>query len=633
MIRRFPILILLALCLPCYAQGKQKTLSIVPTEGPLKGQKIYNNSHALLIGVNKYPGLPADRQLDYAVADVDAVKKILTESYGFDESRVTVLKDEKATKAGILTALNALTDNTAVVREDRLIVYFSGHGQTVALPNGGEIGFIIPHDARVDLANFTNARPYNDTCIKMEEIWGILRLSPAKHTLFIADSCYSGLAVKDRSLVISDEALAALTREPALFAMAAGRSKQVSVELPDKGHGAFTYALLQALRVRAARPGAAFTVNNLFDDVQAMVSNLTGGKQTPHSGNYNTEGVFVFIPTGTKATVEAAPEVSKKPGAQAVDSVARILVTSNPPGAAIFVDGQKVPGKLTPATVELDLEVERNREVEIGVKRDGFKATVRKVTLARGKNPELAVNLDRAAAQAPVDPGKAQVPEASTSGSSLAYNWKQGASMRAKTTISIQLIGVPIELEEVFAQTITAVDAAGTATVSHETESMKRTVGGESEAVPVSPGNSSRYDRLGRNLSPKGQEDELMDADTYKLIDLITQPILPSKSVAPGGTWVVTLPNPTASGANMTLQGKLLGTETILGVNAWKIKQTGQINTDPDNEGDNKMTVDLTFLLDPKTGFPLKVDGTLSGIPGNLGVMTWKIKMQALEVR
>ena len=66
---------------------------------------------------------------------------------------------------------------------------------------------------------------------------------------------------------------------------------------------------------------------------------------------------------------------------------------------------------------------------------------------------------------------------------------------------------------------------------------------------------------------------------------------------------------------------------------AWKIKQTGQINTDPDNDGDNKMAVDFTFWLDPNTGMPLKADGTLSGVPGNLGVMTWKLRMQALEVR
>ncbi len=623
------------LCAPAFAQESKRTLALVPTEGPLKGQKIYNNSHALLIGVNKYPGLPTDRQLDYAVADVDAMKKTLMDSYGWDESRITVLKDEKATKAEILKGLNALTDNITVVREDRLIVYFSGHGQTVALPNGGEVGFIIPHDAKVDLANFTNARPYSESCIKMEEIWDILRLSPAKHILFIADSCYSGLAVKDRSIAISPQALAALTKEAALHAMAAGKRNQVSVELADKGHGAFTYSLLQALRIRAGQPGVPFTINELFDDVQRMVSNLTEGRQTPHFGNYNTDGVFVFIPTGAAAT-QGGPKQNAggpKPDVQSVQTKARILVTSDPPGAKIFLNGEEVPGKVTPATIELDLELDKSREVEIGIKLAGHSIGIRKATLIRGQNPVLSIKLDKAIVQPPTQPNSDKPDNAATPANALVRNWKQGSAIRIHGNVKIQhpVVG-PMEVDKKSRISITTVTPSGTATHTEVTEDSTVTVGGETTNVPGGESSTQTVDRLGRVQNPPGEENQLWDAETDKLICVVSDPILPGKPVAVGETWIGTARNPATDNAQLSLKGKFLGMENVLGVSAWKINQSGAVNTEPDNSGDNKMVVNLTFWVHPTTGHVLKMEGTLTSVPGNLGIMNWTIKMQALEI-
>ena len=45
------------------------------------------------------------------------------------------------TKASIEAALSAYTDNERVKERDRVLVYFSGHGQTVKLATGGETGF------------------------------------------------------------------------------------------------------------------------------------------------------------------------------------------------------------------------------------------------------------------------------------------------------------------------------------------------------------------------------------------------------------------------------------------------------------------------------------------------------------
>jgi len=51
--------------------GQQKSLRIVPTSGELAGKVLYTNSFALLIGISKYPFLPATKQLSYARKDAD----------------------------------------------------------------------------------------------------------------------------------------------------------------------------------------------------------------------------------------------------------------------------------------------------------------------------------------------------------------------------------------------------------------------------------------------------------------------------------------------------------------------------------------------------------------------------------
>src|SRR6185312_12820304 len=79
-------------------QGKDlvETRSAEPT-----GQALYTDSHALIIGINKYPNLPKQLQLQFAEKDANDMRDMLVNNYGFDPSEVTVLTNEKATLLGI----------------------------------------------------------------------------------------------------------------------------------------------------------------------------------------------------------------------------------------------------------------------------------------------------------------------------------------------------------------------------------------------------------------------------------------------------------------------------------------------------------------------------------------------------
>jgi len=74
-----------------------------------------------------------------------------------------------------------------VQHEDRVFVFFAGHGATRKLASGRELGYIVPVDA--DLTDLEG------TAISMTNFQDISEAIPAKHVLFVMDSCYSGLAL------------------------------------------------------------------------------------------------------------------------------------------------------------------------------------------------------------------------------------------------------------------------------------------------------------------------------------------------------------------------------------------------------------------------------------------------------
>jgi len=81
---------------------------------------------ALLVGINRYPYLPQDKQLQYAVTDAGSVRRMLVEEFGFPEGGVATLYNEDATREHILRALRASAARAA--RGDVFVLYYSGHG-------------------------------------------------------------------------------------------------------------------------------------------------------------------------------------------------------------------------------------------------------------------------------------------------------------------------------------------------------------------------------------------------------------------------------------------------------------------------------------------------------------------------
>ena len=109
----------------------------------------YAKSWALVIGIDRYRHVSP---LAHAGSDAEGVGQVLRRRLGFPDANITLLLDEGATREAILSAYMKYAGSPEVAPDDRILVFFAGHGHTVS-GRRGEAGFLVPVDGRIaDLA-------------------------------------------------------------------------------------------------------------------------------------------------------------------------------------------------------------------------------------------------------------------------------------------------------------------------------------------------------------------------------------------------------------------------------------------------------------------------------------------------
>lgn len=152
--------------------------------------------HALIIAVGDYQPETGWKAIS-SKNDVLLIQSALI-AQGFEESKITVILDEKATKNGIITAFENLLNT--VQKGDAVVVHYSGHGQQITDDNGDEIdGYdeaMVPYDA---FAHFKKGVYEGENHIRDDKIGEILtalrqKVGPDGSVMLIMDSCHSGTA-------------------------------------------------------------------------------------------------------------------------------------------------------------------------------------------------------------------------------------------------------------------------------------------------------------------------------------------------------------------------------------------------------------------------------------------------------
>jgi hypothetical protein len=93
---------------------------------------------ALCVGINRYQHFPS-ATLNGCVRDAQDMALLLTDLLGFQDSDITLMTDEAATKAAILRELNRMVEGALAGRYDHLVFSFAGHGTQVPDLNPDEI--------------------------------------------------------------------------------------------------------------------------------------------------------------------------------------------------------------------------------------------------------------------------------------------------------------------------------------------------------------------------------------------------------------------------------------------------------------------------------------------------------------
>jgi len=244
---------------------------------------------AVVIGVGAYESSAIPR-LKYTVSDAEAIYRTLVGPAGFKKDNVLLLTDRserKPTLRNIKWALGTFLGRSAK-KDDTVVIFFAGHGapevDTRGLERDGLAKYLIPSDADPD--------DLYSTALPMDELQTIFERIEAERVVAFLDACYSGAAggrtfsaKRTRAGAVDDLFLERLTRSKGRAIITASRPAEVSIELPELGHGIFTYYLVEGLKGAADlnRDGIV-SLQELYEYVEQQVttkSRAVGGNQHP----------------------------------------------------------------------------------------------------------------------------------------------------------------------------------------------------------------------------------------------------------------------------------------------------------------------------------------------------------------
>jgi hypothetical protein len=188
------------------------------------------------VGVDSY----ADPQqnLRFAVADARGVADGMRGGGAglFREMRVALLTDRDATRANILRALAEAAETARP--EDTFVLYIAGHGVRTE-PDRRFL--FLPHDSDFSRGMDSLRR----TGLDEETLVSALARIRARDGFLFVDTCHAGQVTID--------SLAAIGNETGRFLLAASTSVQEALDSYDERNGVFAFAVLEAIRGRAAR--------------------------------------------------------------------------------------------------------------------------------------------------------------------------------------------------------------------------------------------------------------------------------------------------------------------------------------------------------------------------------------------
>jgi tetratricopeptide (TPR) repeat protein len=166
------------------AKAQVSSLKITDANG--KEVIFYQESHALVIWAGDYQYWNKLNNIENEANDVvDALKR-----QGFQVRLVSNPKGQK-----LRDEIQAFINNHGYDQNNRLVIFFAGHGHTRKKTKG----YLVPIDAPDPATNRQNEQDFLKVALDMDQVESWAKQVDAKHVLFVFDSCFSGTIFKQRS--------------------------------------------------------------------------------------------------------------------------------------------------------------------------------------------------------------------------------------------------------------------------------------------------------------------------------------------------------------------------------------------------------------------------------------------------
>jgi hypothetical protein len=246
----------------------EKTQSAVQEQSKTE----FGNYYALIIGNNLYQDQSIS-SLNEPVNDATKLYKVLTTNYSFATKNVTLLKN--ATYEQMIEALDKFRD--IITPNDNFLLFYAGHGWWDENRN---LGYWLPVDSKKSSTAFW---------IPNSRISDYMSSIHSKHTILIADACFSGSIFKTRNAFSDAQpAINKLYAMPSKKAMTSGNLKEV----PDKSM--FLHYLVKRLTENTEKYISSDVLFASFR--QAVLNNSPTEPQYGTIQNAGDEGgEFIFI--------------------------------------------------------------------------------------------------------------------------------------------------------------------------------------------------------------------------------------------------------------------------------------------------------------------------------------------------
>ena len=284
----------------------------------------FKRNLAVIIGINSYQN--GIQSLKTAAQDACKLAEILQTHHDYQlihpvsEQGLPIL-NEAATLQQLRQLLSeTLPNQVRPNKDDRLLVYFAGHGITRQTSDKGPQGFIVPQDADTN-------KP--DSLLPMRELYQSLNQLKCRHLLVILDCCFAGMFrwANMRKVVVPDtihwEHYHRFIKSPAWQVITSAAHNQEALDyLDNRGTGAsgkhspFAEALFEGLLEGKADliPDGVITAPELYLYLRDSVEKRSKEQQTPGFWplNKHDRGEYIFqLVADDQLRLKPAPKLEK----------------------------------------------------------------------------------------------------------------------------------------------------------------------------------------------------------------------------------------------------------------------------------------------------------------------------------